>query len=86
VDVFFVAPGDLAQSMGHPGQTDHPAVQAAIDDAIKRIRAAGRAPGTLTTPATVRHYLGLGALFLYVGLPAVLAPGTKEFLGAFPRP
>ena len=32
VDVFFVAPGDLAQSMGHPGQMDHPAVQAAIDD------------------------------------------------------
>jgi 4-hydroxy-2-oxoheptanedioate aldolase len=85
VDVFFVAPGDLAQSMGHPGQTDHPAVQAALDDAIKRIRAAGRAPGTLTTPATVRHYLDIGALFLYVGLGAVLLPGTKEFLGAFPR-
>jgi 4-hydroxy-2-oxoheptanedioate aldolase len=24
IDVFFVAPGDLAQSMGHPGQMDHP--------------------------------------------------------------
>ena len=43
-------PGDLAQSMGHPGQMDHPAVQAAIDDAVKRIRAAGRAPGVLSTP------------------------------------
>jgi 4-hydroxy-2-oxoheptanedioate aldolase len=85
VDVFFVAPGDLAQSMGHPGQMDHPAVQAAIDDAVKRIRAAGCAPGVLATPATVRRYLDLGALFLYVGLAAVLGPGTKEFLGAFPR-
>jgi 4-hydroxy-2-oxoheptanedioate aldolase len=71
--------------MGHPGQMDHPAVQAAIDDAVKRIRAAGRAPGVLSTPATVRHYLDLGALFLYVGLASVLAPGTKDFLGAFPR-
>ena len=52
-----------------PGQMDHPAVQAAIDDAVKRIRAAGRAPGILSTPATVRRYLDLGALFLYVGLP-----------------
>ena len=85
VDVFFVAPGDLAQSMGHPGQMDHPAVQAAIDDAVKRIRAAGRAPGVLSTPSTVRRYLDLGALFLYVGLPSVLAPGTKDFLSAFPR-
>jgi 4-hydroxy-2-oxoheptanedioate aldolase len=85
VDVFFVAPGDLAQSMGHPGQMDHPAVQAAIDDAVKRIRAAGRAPGVLSTPATVRRYVELGALFLYVGLASVLAPGTKEFLSAFPR-
>ena len=32
-------------------------VQAAIDDAVKRIRAAGRAPGVLSTPATVQRYL-----------------------------
>ncbi len=85
VDVFFVAPGDLAQSMGYPGQMDHPAVQAAIDDAVKRIRAAGHAPGVLATPATVRRYLDLGALFLYVSLAALLGPGTREFLGALGR-
>jgi 4-hydroxy-2-oxoheptanedioate aldolase len=64
---------------------DHPAVQAAIDDAVKRIRAAGRAPGVLSTPVTVRRYLDLGALFLYVALGAVLAAGTRDFLDAFPR-
>src|SRR5205807_4667068 len=32
VDVYFVAPGDLAQSMGYPGQMDHPQVTAAIED------------------------------------------------------
>ena len=85
IDVFFVAPGDLAQSMGHPGQMDHPAVQAALDDAVRRIKAAGRVPGVLSTPATVRRYLDLGARYLYVSLAAVLGPGTKEFLGAFPR-
>jgi 2-keto-3-deoxy-L-rhamnonate aldolase RhmA len=86
IDVFFVAPGDLAQSMGHPGEMEHPAVQAAIDDAVRRIRAAGRAPGVLATPATVGRYLDLGALYLYVSLAAILAPGTQAFLGAFPRP
>ena len=35
IDVFFVAPGDLARVDGSPGQMDHPAVQAAIDDAVE---------------------------------------------------
>jgi 4-hydroxy-2-oxoheptanedioate aldolase len=80
VDVFFVAPGDLAQSMGHPGQMDHPKVQEAIDDAVRRTRAAGRAPGVLATPTTVSRYLDQGALFLYVSLAALLDPGARDFL------
>jgi 4-hydroxy-2-oxoheptanedioate aldolase len=85
IDVFFVAPGDLAQSMGHPGQMDHPDVQRAIDDAVRRIRGAGKAPGVLSTPATVHRYLDLGALFLYVSLQSLLGAGTREFLGAIPK-
>jgi 4-hydroxy-2-oxoheptanedioate aldolase len=82
IDVFFVAPGDLAQSMGLPGQMSHPKVQAAIDDAVARIRAAGRAPGVLTTPATVRRYLERGAQFLYVSLANLLDAGARDFLAA----
>ena len=33
VDVFFVAPTDLSQTMGHIGNVGHPEVQSAIDDA-----------------------------------------------------
>src|ERR1700694_3518721 len=64
VDVFFVAPGDLAQSMGYPGQTDPPQVPAAIEDALRRVKAAGRISGTLTTPAMLDRHLELGVLFL----------------------
>jgi 2-keto-3-deoxy-L-rhamnonate aldolase RhmA len=85
VDVFFVAPGDLAQSMGVPGRMDDPQVQLAIDDAVARIRAAGRAPGMLATPATVRRYLDRGARFLYVSLASVLDPGAKDYLAAVGR-
>lgn len=85
VDVFFVAPGDLAQSMGYPGQMDHPKVQAAVDDAVRRIRAARRVPGVLTTPATVRGYLERGALFVYVSLASLLDPGARDFLAALDR-
>jgi 4-hydroxy-2-oxoheptanedioate aldolase len=80
IDVFFVAPGDLAQSMGHPGQMSHPAVTAAIDDALRRIRAAGRTSGALTTPATLDHHLDLGVQYLYVGLAALLSPAAATFV------
>jgi 4-hydroxy-2-oxoheptanedioate aldolase len=80
VDVFFVAPGDLAQSMGLPGQTGHPSVQAAIDDALRQIRSASKVSGTLTTPTTLDHYLELGVQFVYVGLQSLLEPASLEFV------
>jgi 4-hydroxy-2-oxoheptanedioate aldolase len=80
VDVFFVAPGDLAQSMGLPGQASHPSVQNAIDDALRRIKSSGRVSGTLTTPRTLGHYLDLGVLFVYVGLQSILEPASHDFI------
>ena len=53
IDVFFVAPSDLAQTMGHIGNTGHPDVQKAIDDAIAKIVAAGKTPGTLDRKSVV---------------------------------
>ncbi|MFN3985509.1 MAG: 4-hydroxy-2-oxoheptanedioate aldolase [Rhodocyclaceae bacterium] len=73
VDGVFIGPADLAASMGHLGNPAHPDVQAAIDDAIRRIVASGKAAGTLTgDPAQARHYLGLGARFVAVGLDVTL--------------
>jgi 4-hydroxy-2-oxoheptanedioate aldolase len=84
IDAFFIAPGDLAQSMGHPGELDHPEVRGAVADAVRRTRAAGRAPGVLTTSgATARAYMELGALFIYVSLGHLLQPGSREFLATF---
>jgi len=83
VDAFFIAPGDLSQSMGYPGQVGHPEVQAAIDDAVRRTKAAGKAAGVLTTLDTVDHCLELGALFIYTALGNLLQPGAQQFLGRF---
>jgi 4-hydroxy-2-oxoheptanedioate aldolase len=80
VDVFFVAPGDLAQSMGYPGQMDQPQVIAAIDDALRRIRAAGRVSGALTAPNSVEHHLELGVQYLYVSLTSLLAPTAADLI------
>ena len=45
IDIFFVAPSDLAQTMGHIGNPGHPEVQKAIDDAIGKIVGSGRTAG-----------------------------------------
>ncbi len=42
IDLFMYGPNDLAGSMGHPGQPDHPEVQKAMTDTTERIHAAGR--------------------------------------------
>jgi 4-hydroxy-2-oxoheptanedioate aldolase len=47
IDVFFVAPADLSQSMGHHVNPPHPEVQAVIDQALAQIMAAGRTAGML---------------------------------------
>jgi 4-hydroxy-2-oxoheptanedioate aldolase len=45
IDVFFIGPSDLSQSMGHPGNPNAPPVAKAIKVALARILAAGRTPG-----------------------------------------
>ena len=85
VDGMFVGPADLSASLGHVGQPDHPEVQAAIDDAIVRIRQAGKAPGILCTDEAQAHrYLALGAVFVAVGLDTqILARQTSALAQRF---
>lgn len=85
VDGVFIGPADLATSMGYIGQPGHPVVQAAIEDAITRIRAAGKAPGILMADEErVRRYIELGALFVAVGSDvALLANGSKNLAAKY---
>src|SRR5699024_4401124 len=45
VDGVFIGPADLSASMGYAGNPAHPEVNQTIEEAITRIRAAGKAPG-----------------------------------------
>ncbi len=85
VDGVFIGPADLSASMGHVGNPGHPEVQAAIEDAIVRIRKAGKAPGILTADTALsRRYLELGALFVAVGLDTgILVRGTTALVNEF---
>ena len=79
VDVFFVAPSDLAQTMGHTGNPGHPDVQATIDGALRRIRDAGRISGTLVTDATRDRYFDLGVQFVMTSWLPWAQSGLNEF-------
>ncbi|WP_019101023.1 4-hydroxy-2-oxoheptanedioate aldolase [Chromobacterium haemolyticum] len=83
VDGVFIGPADLAADMGHPGRPDHPDVRAAMDDAIRRIRAQGKAAGILMADeAEARRLLELGARFVAVGVDTTLLARRAEALAA----
>lgn len=68
VDGVFIGPADLAASLGHLGDSSHPEVRAAIEDALVRISASGKAAGVFVTdPALAEHFRSLGASFIAVG-------------------
>lgn len=85
VDGVFIGPADLSASLGHVGNSGHPEVQAVIEDAIARIIRGGKAAGILTPDnALARHYLGLGATFVAVGLDTqLLVRGTSALVAQF---
>ncbi|MGL5999902.1 MAG: 4-hydroxy-2-oxoheptanedioate aldolase [Pseudomonas proteolytica] len=85
VDGVFIGPADLSASMGHRGNPGHPDVQAAIENAIARIRQAGKAAGILSADEKLaRRYIELGAGFVAVGVDTtVLMRGLQGLVGTF---
>ena len=87
VDGIFIGPADLSASMGHPGHSSHPEVRAAVADAIRRIRACGKAPGILVTDDLwARECLDNGALFVAVGIDMLLLRQSADALALRFRP
>jgi 4-hydroxy-2-oxoheptanedioate aldolase len=85
IDGVFIGPNDLAASLGHTGNTQHPEVQQAIQDAGRRLRAAGKAAGILAFPEEeARRYIGWGYSFVAVGGDvALLANGADALARKF---
>ncbi|MCL0028916.1 aldolase/citrate lyase family protein [Dehalococcoidia bacterium] len=79
IDVFFVAPGDLAQSMGLVDQVGDSLVQEAMDRAFEQIHAAGRVSGTLVNDTNLEASLEKGIQFMLVGWQGWAAAGSKAF-------
>ncbi|SMO72108.1 aldolase/citrate lyase family protein [Ruegeria faecimaris] len=83
VDGVFIGPSDLSTDMGFQGNSAAPEVQAVIADAMKRIVAAGKAPGILgVTDEASQAYKDMGAQFQAVGIDVMLLTQAARALAA----
>lgn len=86
LDIFFVGPTDLGQSMGYGGQLGHPEVEQVIQqvaDIVKRSDAALAivAPDAETTNRRIEQ----GFQVIVSNAPALLMRASREMLGAINR-
>ena len=87
IDGMFIGPNDLAADFGQLGNMGHPEVQAAIKDAAQRIRATGKAAGTLAfNHDDVERQFDLGFNFTAVGTDvSILARGAEGLAARFKK-
>ena len=68
IDALWIGPGDLAQSLGHPGNSGHPEVQAKIDEIIEAANRSGRPWGIPTALAKdYEQYVKRGGTVMILG-------------------
>ena len=81
IDVFHVAPSDLAQSMGYPEPPIPPNVRDVERKAIEQIVASGRVAGcTVGGGVSVEEYIEMGARFLFTQWTQWVQSGAKQYL------
>jgi 4-hydroxy-2-oxoheptanedioate aldolase len=81
VDGVFIGPSDLAASLGHIGNPAHADVQAAIRDAVDRLKKVGKPAGILTgNEDEARRYIEWGFLFVAVGADVGLLAKNADAL------
>ena len=80
VDVFFVGPSDLSQSLGYPGRPDTPEVREAMEHVFSSVRAAKKISGSAGNANATLRYLDQGVVYLYTHLTTLLGSASQAFL------
>jgi 4-hydroxy-2-oxoheptanedioate aldolase len=79
IDVFYIGPVDLAASMGHTGNSDHPEVQAAVKRLFDEATAAGLTVGTIAKNADdCAQKLAAGYRFVLVNAENAFLEGPRR--------
>lgn len=80
IDVIELGTADLSQSMGHPGETTHPEVQAVANEIIDRALRAGKIVGdTINDPSAAAAAVRRGIRKIDCSLVGVLARALSSY-------
>ena len=81
LDVIFIGPMDLSQSLGVMGEANHPKVLESIDIIIKKVIAAGKAVGIVSTASQAQDYINRGVQYLLVGTDqGMISTGATQII------
>ena len=81
IDVYFLGPEDISNSLGIPGQSKDPRVVGLVEDAIRRIAARGKIAGsTAADAAAARRLVELGARYIATHAIRFMANGSRQFI------
>ena len=80
IDVLFIGPGDLSQATGHPGELDHPEVEALVEKITATALAHGKIVGIFCgNKAAVDKYVKMGIQYIAFGSDlTMIAAKLKE--------
>ena len=86
IDVYYLGPLDLSQSMNLPGQTGHPDVVKAVEGCIERIVGMGKVAGVITVePEAARRYVKMGVRYLATHALRFMVDASRTFLKSLGR-
>ena len=86
VDVLFIGPTDLSQSMGLVGQGGHPRLVAAMDRVAEAVAGSDKTLGVYVgTLDDAEEWIGKGARYLATGVEGFLKAGMTRFMRAVRR-
>lgn len=87
IDVVFIGPYDLSQSLGFVGQVNHPLVRSAMEQVVTACQRAGVASGVYADSAeAVSHWVGMGVQYIAIGVDTAMIYNLTSKLVAELRP
>ncbi len=69
VDILFIGPYDLSQSVGFPGEVTHPAVLEQMEKVITKAKAAGKLVGTFADDiSSAKRWMDAGVMYIAISV------------------
>lgn len=86
LDVIFIGPMDLSQSLGVMGEANHPKVVESIDWIIKTVLKANKAVGIVSSPGEAKAYIEKGVQYLLISTDqGMIASSAQKIVSEIKR-